>query len=74
VRAIVDRSFQRACEILDENQSLLEEGARLLLSRETLTAEDLAKIFLRLRPINNELPSSSSSRELTLRPLTGALQ
>jgi cell division protease FtsH len=74
VRAIVDRSFQRARQILDENQSLLEEGALLLLSRETLTAEELAKIFLRLRPINNELPSSSSSRELTFEPLTGAVQ
>lgn len=41
VRALIDEALQRATAILSENRSALEEGARLLMERETLAAEDL---------------------------------
>jgi cell division protease FtsH len=49
VRAIVDSAHLRALEILESNRELLEEGARELLSRETLPEQDLQGLFRRIR-------------------------
>ena len=46
VREIVDRAFGKAAAILTRSRPVLEQGAQLLLERETLGEEDLA----RLRP------------------------
>jgi len=40
-RTLVDEAFERATAILTENRTALEGGARLLLERETLSAEEL---------------------------------
>jgi len=44
VRDIVDRAFDRATEILRSRRADLERGAELLLTKETLTAEEFAPI------------------------------
>jgi cell division protease FtsH len=44
VRAIVERCYERALELLETNRSALERGAAELLRRETLGEEDLARI------------------------------
>ena len=44
VREIIDRAYQRAEMILEENKSLLEESAKNLLDQETFEADDLKKI------------------------------
>jgi cell division protease FtsH len=41
VRRLVDQAFDRATAILSQNRPLLDETAKSLLERETLTAEDL---------------------------------
>jgi cell division protease FtsH len=41
VRTLVDDAFERATAILTKHRSALEEGARLLMERETLSAEEL---------------------------------
>jgi cell division protease FtsH len=41
VRKIVDAAFERARAILTEERDKLEEGARLLLAKESLTADEL---------------------------------
>jgi cell division protease FtsH len=41
VRALIDRAFERACEILGRRRDELERLARLLLDKETLTAAEL---------------------------------
>jgi len=46
VREIVDRAFGKAAAILTRSRPVLEQGAQLLLERETLGEDDLA----RLRP------------------------
>src|SRR3970282_1869626 len=46
VREIVDRAFGKAAAILTRSRAVLEQGAQLLLERETLGEDDLA----RLRP------------------------
>jgi cell division protease FtsH len=40
VRDLVDEAFRRALAILAERRATLDEGAKLLLERETLTPED----------------------------------
>jgi cell division protease FtsH len=45
VRAIVDAAFDRARAVLEHNRPILEESARALLERETLTEADLSPIF-----------------------------
>ena len=46
VREIVNRAFGKAAAILTRSRPVLEQGAQLLLERETLGEDDLA----RLRP------------------------
>ena len=41
VKAVIDRSYQRAKETLEENISLLHQVASALLERETLTRDDI---------------------------------
>jgi cell division protease FtsH len=41
VRALVEDAFKRATAVLTEHRSALEAGARLLIERETLSAEEL---------------------------------
>ncbi len=40
VRKLIDEAYQRALALLTERRELLEEGAKLLLEKETLTPED----------------------------------
>ena len=44
VRSLVSRAADRAERILSTNRALLERGARVLLERETLAGEDLARL------------------------------
>ncbi|WP_281282101.1 hypothetical protein [Cereibacter sediminicola] len=41
IRALVEEGLSRATTVLTEHRSALEDGARLLMERETLSAEDL---------------------------------
>jgi cell division protease FtsH len=40
VKKLIDDAYDRAKQLLSERRSLLDEGARLLLEKETLTPED----------------------------------
>ena len=51
VRAIVDRACARALQILRTRRPDLEEGTRLLLATETLTAEEFPALASRLEPL-----------------------
>jgi len=51
VRRLVDEAFARASEILTPRRALLEEGARQLLSKETLTEEELRPLAERARAL-----------------------
>jgi cell division protease FtsH len=44
VRRLLAVAYERAQAILTERRAILEQGARLLLERETLTADDLAAL------------------------------
>jgi cell division protease FtsH len=44
VRGISDGAFRRAVSILERNRSTLEEGARQLLQKETLSEPDIAPL------------------------------
>jgi len=50
LREMTDRAFDRACEILARERAALEAGARLLLERETMSAEELAALRARYSP------------------------
>jgi cell division protease FtsH len=45
VRELVDAAFRRARAILELNRPVLDQGARTLLARETLTGDDLAGLL-----------------------------
>ena len=49
VRGIVGRAFERARTTLTERRDVLEDGARLLLARETLDEAALTPLFARAR-------------------------
>ncbi len=49
VRELVDAAFRRARVVLEANRSVLDEGARTLLARETLTGDELAALLARVR-------------------------
>jgi cell division protease FtsH len=40
VRKLIDEAYDQAQELLSRRRALLEEGAKLLLEKETLTPED----------------------------------
>jgi cell division protease FtsH len=46
VRAIVERVFKRAVDVLERNRATLERGARLLLEKETLSEPELRELRL----------------------------
>ena len=48
IKKLVDGAFERTVDILTGQRDLLEESARLLLSKETLDEPDLAKIAKKL--------------------------
>jgi cell division protease FtsH len=49
VRRLVDGAFARATELLDARRPILEEGAKQLLAKETLTEVELAPLAARAR-------------------------
>jgi cell division protease FtsH len=66
LRGIVEEAFERALAILEQNRGLLEEGARLLLEKETLSEAELVPLFARVsadvtppRPV--ALPASAAA-------------
>ncbi|HEY8332141.1 MAG TPA: ATP-dependent zinc metalloprotease FtsH [Pseudomonas sp.] len=44
VRQLIDEAYRRAGEVLQQRRAELDEGARLLLERETITPEDFAPL------------------------------
>jgi cell division protease FtsH len=54
VRKIVDSAYNRAIKILEANRSLLEEGSKQLLAKETLPEQDLKALFSRVQSIGGE--------------------
>jgi cell division protease FtsH len=49
VRAISEKAFERAVDILTTNRAVLQEGARQLLHKETLTEVEIAEIAADLK-------------------------
>jgi cell division protease FtsH len=49
VRDLVEQAFQTARDLLQEHRGVLEEAAGVLLAKETLSDEDLAPFFERVR-------------------------
>lgn len=43
VRSLIDTALRRALNILEQNRAVLEQGAQALLTRETLTGDELPK-------------------------------
>jgi cell division protease FtsH len=48
IRDIIEQAFVRARGILERNRALLEEGAGLLLEKETLSEQELEPLFARV--------------------------
>jgi cell division protease FtsH len=60
VRRIVDQAFVSARAILDRNRPVLEDGARLLLEKETLAETELQPLFSRVVKDNAVPPRPAS--------------
>ena len=45
MRELVDAAFRRARAVLEMNRSVLEQGARTLLARETLAGGELERLL-----------------------------
>ncbi|HEX7075167.1 MAG TPA: ATP-dependent zinc metalloprotease FtsH [Hyphomicrobiaceae bacterium] len=53
VKDLIDEAYERALQILAERRSLLDEGAKLLLEKETITPEDFPA--LKQRPVSGDV-------------------
>ncbi|HEY7590604.1 MAG TPA: ATP-dependent zinc metalloprotease FtsH [Candidatus Limnocylindrales bacterium] len=53
VRAIIDRAYERAKEVLDDHRGRLESLAAKLIAEETVDGEDFEKLFSDLPPKEN---------------------
>jgi ATP-dependent Zn protease len=63
VRELVEKAFERALSVLKEKRAILEKGAKELLQKETLVADDLARLIgqtARHRCAAADSPASSS--------------
>ena len=60
VRKLIDEAYARAKQLLSERRSLLEEGAKLLLEKETLTPED----FPALVQVKPTAPAKEAMKQL----------
>jgi cell division protease FtsH len=60
VQRLVDETFERAVSILERRRDLLEEGARLLLQKETLEDADLAEIDRKLKNARESMAAASA--------------
>jgi cell division protease FtsH len=58
VQHIVEASFQRTVSILEARRQTLEEGAELLLERETLDESDLVRLAAKVSPATTGEPSA----------------
>jgi len=45
IREILERAYQRARAVLEQNRSVLDEGAKLLLEKETLDEGEMRTLF-----------------------------
>ncbi len=54
VKHLVMEAFRRAYDFLEENKSLLESSAEILLKKETLVESDLSSIFDSIKPLKNK--------------------
>jgi cell division protease FtsH len=59
VKKLIDEAYARAKQLLSERRSLLEEGAKLLLQKETLTPEDFPAL-VQVKPT----PAKEALKEL----------
>jgi cell division protease FtsH len=60
IRDLVDQAFREASGILERRRAELEEGAALLLEKETLTAEQFPAL-LPAEPVPDQPPSASAA-------------
>ncbi len=58
MRDLVDKAFEKAIAVLTENRTDLDEGATLLLERETITSDDFP-------PIRGSVPAGEAALEET---------
>ena len=58
VRALVDKAFERAVQVLNQRRADLDAGAALLLEKETITADEFP-------PISGKVPAGQTAREET---------
>ncbi len=56
VRGLIDVAFERAVEILTANRALLDQAAKELLAKETLSTDDLRKVAAQLAPVSSPKP------------------
>jgi cell division protease FtsH len=60
VRRLVDAAFERAVGLLQEHRTVLEEGARLLLEKETLTEDDMQALCARCSGARPSSPEAAT--------------
>jgi cell division protease FtsH len=65
VRSLIQAAFERAHSILAENRMALDEGARLLLERESLTRDELPEVVRRVAaPLDAPTPAVAASADV----------
>jgi cell division protease FtsH len=68
VRAIIERAFATASDVLSRNRATLDAGAQQLLQKETLSADDL-KALVQSRQVP-QTPMPSRDAQLTSPSIT----
>ena len=68
IRRLVEEAFQSARDLLDARRSLLEEGAQLLLAKESITADDFPPLK---RAVRRRWVEAEDKREALEAPAAG---
>jgi cell division protease FtsH len=62
IKNLVDRSYQRAKTVLEENLDILHQLAEELLEKETVQGKELDDLIYKLRPEGFQLPSAKKDK------------
>ncbi len=62
IKNLVDRSYQRAKTVLEENVDILHQLAEELLEKETVQGKELDDLIYKLRPEGFQLPSAKTDK------------
>jgi cell division protease FtsH len=71
VKRLIDEAYERAKSILKERRALLDQGAKLLLEKETITPDDFPPLARKQEPSKEAHASGVAAEHVPIQPAQG---